>query len=1583
MDTTVECREEDGWNGIANALASLQPGAILRILPGIYSGSETLRIPSGVTIKAEPGSLLEWLGPGADDSNNTATGVTAGSSAVLVEDAEDVTLIGLHLRALEPSSPPADGAETAKGALVHGRATRRLRIDACEVENGGGLFHGIHLKGSDHASVISCRVADCCNGIFAESFSELQICNTSSVSNHSHGIELVQPINLQVLALASDATLIANRCHHNHNAGIALFHSKAHLAGNVCSNNQHGIQVSPHLYLFSKGTLIANRCHDNHEAGIILFSSEAHLEGNVCWDNRLHGIELKRDERTPNTPSKGPLTANRCHDNHESGIVLASSEAHLEGNVCWENRIHGITLHRDSKSPDAPSKGTLTANWCWRNTRSGIRYLASDGHVDKNVCWKNGENDPARQGQRIKPRPAGITRDIPAGDLTVGKHFTVPPMPPEDLRAWLIDKRPDKDLVNDLLDEDIEPAEELADFLTDGASLSFERFWGMPQGAHRRSLPLTHQRSQPTLSADAATADSNDTNKFAMRVYEVMPVVSDDNSDTIEIVRRTLDGEPIAEDRIGSTGPLTESANSTDTTWLPPLSRLFVSFVKNWLDTSIMTPKKQAPTWALGFFSADTKELDELLDTLGDKGNRERWTKKIMQDWASELATQDEAKIPAPRLQFGAPLVIDLAGYAESIQPPSYPEQKDTEQKASEKKESEKTEAEKNAEALWQKIEDTLLPSVPDDTRGFSLKGMQAWAKKQPFLAVERLREVTFFPASESFWFFLILFATPLVMIVGFAWQQEINVPHPYELPVLAWEHLQTLSLGLRWFFYISTGLVMYQAFMWALNSLLPRGLHLRWPVLSKYVETWWSQRAVMKAFVDDIKGFLYARLGNPEPSARRRWLAHRFNRSLWRRNTLGIVVFKNLEWLPTYEGDGIHQPADWLRALAELKNPDQGLLIITHTTGISNLPSTFLNIWYPSTNTLGANPEGNGYGLLDRTLLLHDLASARIVPRTSLEEVTRSKRMEPKQKEEQETRALRDLSNALGLPSPERQDDHDEEMNAMKLNDQEEFKFKPVHLLPATVLGSVPGGQIEFHFRLHKCKDLTRYNQCTPDDVAQNNGFTDEMCALVMALGGDNQKPNEWSDQCDDLRTALKDYAVKGQGILFIRFKENGTACRRLIGRPALRTKIADALQRLDGFPLSQLRRYIAAGEVWHLRKAIKTIKTAPRNENAHDSSSFASRIPLYLQAAHWLLGERLALTLRGGGGDDTKTTVNHSTEGSGHDNASDLSDPAIAGMTWQELHEVLITDFIKHDFSAVLAHAGRIYCTFLAGVSAWDEAMEKSGAPATNTEVPNFKQLLDEFDEALKLEGNSTETGEQNESIRTRFYTEAREFAATMSRIDTENAQTLFSKRLRQEWSMLPDSFARVLKEHAFNQPGERLIGELVQAKDADDLLDRVQGWGLRPASVVAALAWIALEYRRDPKMGAKPPKPEDVLPVAYFANRMRELLSPDIIPETLPSLLPPRHFEPEQGQLIENLLINETDFPDRLVGQLKAGAAAHKDLSHRIEQLPRIDLDGVVFGSRSAVNQVIKDLYELKLSTAPSSSAPTKHEMAVGQT
>jgi parallel beta-helix repeat protein len=350
---------DDGWAGIAAALAVAQPGDTVRIAAGQYRGGDTLRVTSGVSLIGDEGNDLVYTG---------------SETAILIDKARDVRVSGLSLRGYDGLADVGDEGETDSEltlGLIRIMASEAIAICDNQITAGAKRRNGISAVGSKSVAIERNRISGARRGIVFWS-SDGAIVGNDCWGAGWNGINLQR--DPKSPNAPSRALIRDNRCHDNSYGGIVLASSESDvIAGNECwSNGTSGIYLARDPLCPknpSHARIRNNCCHDNKEGGIGLFSSESdEIVGNDCWGNGSLGISLRRDAVSPNEPSRALIRDNSCHYNQASGIGLFSSESEvIVGNDCCGNGNHGIALARDPLSSDTPSHAVIRDNLCYNN----------------------------------------------------------------------------------------------------------------------------------------------------------------------------------------------------------------------------------------------------------------------------------------------------------------------------------------------------------------------------------------------------------------------------------------------------------------------------------------------------------------------------------------------------------------------------------------------------------------------------------------------------------------------------------------------------------------------------------------------------------------------------------------------------------------------------------------------------------------------------------------------------------------------------------------------------------------------------------------------------------------------------------------------------------------------------------------------------------------------------------------------------------------------------------------------------------------------------------------------------------------
>ncbi|WP_212710206.1 right-handed parallel beta-helix repeat-containing protein [Rhodobacter sp. JA431] len=403
MAQTISIAESDGVATLRDAVKGALPGTVISVGAGTFPLDTPLVVPSGTTLEGAGKEKTVFT----HDFDGPAIVVRHAQNVLLADFAVSTRARGIVHRTLPEDLPAAgatpedvrnewglifidsgqavdlkrisltgQGEDEAIRALV-ARGSTRISITEAEIQAFGGSGiafggSGITLFGTDEATVASCTVANCANGI--------------------------------VLAVMQDggrssrAVLKGNRCHDNTQAGIVLLSSESEaVRDNECwGNGLSGIILqrdSEAPDQPSRAVVERNRCHDNTQAGINLLSSESEaVRDNECWGNGNSGIILTRDDEAPDQPSRAVVERNRCHDNTETGIGLFSSESEaVRDNECWGNGASGILLQRDPNAPDQPSRAVVERNHCFRNRVSFAVEICSEARATGNIVFENEE----------------------------------------------------------------------------------------------------------------------------------------------------------------------------------------------------------------------------------------------------------------------------------------------------------------------------------------------------------------------------------------------------------------------------------------------------------------------------------------------------------------------------------------------------------------------------------------------------------------------------------------------------------------------------------------------------------------------------------------------------------------------------------------------------------------------------------------------------------------------------------------------------------------------------------------------------------------------------------------------------------------------------------------------------------------------------------------------------------------------------------------------------------------------------------------------------------------------------------------
>ena len=736
------------------------------------------------------------------------------------------------------------------------------------------------------------------------------------------------------------------------------------------------------------------------------------------------------------------------------------------------------------------------------------------------------------------------------------------------------------------------------------------------------------------------------------------------------------------------------------------------------------------------------------------------------------------------------------------------------------------------------------------------------------------------------------------------------------------------------------------------LNLALPSALHLRF----------WQERRLRAVLVNNLFSFLsskqddghqpgpLARLAaHLERRARRRWLRRRL---FGRRHAFAAPP--DLALLMLRDMDGLaDEDIPWLQALAALKRPRQGLLLVSQSADTSSLEGCYIKVWEaagPAPERLWMVQEPQSVHIPPAPLIeapgtgfaLHIGADGNLLPSPTPAPVTRCP--DPARRAQA---ALR-LAELLGLLAPdalarlrpppdaapptappssrdERARDQDRDALGKALERLGAHGYDPLQLLAALVLGSAPAAPME----LHQPLGLAHLSDLWEQELSPYHAL---LCT------GRRDLPPVLDDMAQD---ALLRHAMDADALLLekqgdVPVDGRWTQWRRLVGRAGYRLHLAQALRDYAGdTAAADLPRLIACGELHHLRCACDLLEGAsPPWATRRNAGHLA---PL-LKAALFLLRERLSLA------------------------ASQPPHPLLVD-AWRRLHARLTSPSVM----ALADDHGHAWVLYLAALG----LVEASGA---DVQAFGFPQRLDaclaELDEALDAAEDPDDRAACQQDARARFQAAARALQHRIDALEPDLGRLLLETRLRRDWFPLPERIKARLRQRCLDQAGTRLIGALARACRAGEpaaaILAVAEHHRQRPLLVLGGLAWLALAQVRSQADGAKDAGPSSdtaLLRIADFLEAMRVRHGGEN--EPIPALLPPPSFQPAQTAPLLALL-EERDFRERLHQLSERGAAERTALQRGRHQLGLDEAgaeapEGIALGSRDAVHRVIEGLSE----------------------
>lgn len=442
----------EGWAGLVAAANRALEGDEIAIGAGQFSGSQCLYLDKSVKLSGVEGTELNFEGRG---------------SVIRIRNAVGFELSNLHIRytaakalTIKPkgedysfsfSSGDATGLSSHFGLGIVGRDPDaaiyveycdQVSVTGCVIECAGRKGHAMRIEHSDEASVEGCTVEGFDVGIMfwgsrgrisgsrtiktrigielhdAHSnprFTTFAIVENNHCSQNDVGINLLSSLSERIAdnlcencvvgiclqrctlskELPATANIRQNTVRDCRTSGVLLIGADdCEITDNTIEQcKEAGILALANTNWESRGSnLVAkgNSCNQN-QVGIWIASTDALVEDNDCYDNKRFGIALDG--------ANGKLIGNTCSGNRLSGMIVrpregtgCPSEADIIDNVMEKNIEDGIVVA-------GTHAGTISGNRCIANNYSGIvlqaissEQLCSADLIEANVCLNNGRS---------------------------------------------------------------------------------------------------------------------------------------------------------------------------------------------------------------------------------------------------------------------------------------------------------------------------------------------------------------------------------------------------------------------------------------------------------------------------------------------------------------------------------------------------------------------------------------------------------------------------------------------------------------------------------------------------------------------------------------------------------------------------------------------------------------------------------------------------------------------------------------------------------------------------------------------------------------------------------------------------------------------------------------------------------------------------------------------------------------------------------------------------------------------------------------------------------------------------------------
>lgn len=432
--TLVVDRDGSGdFRGIAESMARAVKGDTIVLRAGVYEGG--FRVPSGVTIKAEPGAQI----------------VLGADQVVKIQGGENVNLSRLSITKKPPDRP----TDKSLPAILIAES-KSVRVEFCRVL--AGFAPAISIRSSVDVHVDRCLIAGEAESIGIEvSGNDISISNNvisrnrvgirvddgtditisdNLLDNNGRGAEITGSVNFVgntvngpgifgIVILSGDVVVWNNTVRRTANGIVAHAAARGIIRNNTISQNDIGMALGGNGY-----SVLGNTITDNRGIGVFLNPEGKSQRGgkktvirqNMISGNGGPGIFLQ------NSPDA--LIYQNLLENNSLGLLVTRSRAEISNNTVVLNKSEGISIGDGSTVAvlkniiannsmgiflGAAAKMKSGGNVVFGNILAGQGATLRDGNYAKND-WL-----PTRDGGRI------LVVVFPALDIKAESDLTVDP----------------------------------------------------------------------------------------------------------------------------------------------------------------------------------------------------------------------------------------------------------------------------------------------------------------------------------------------------------------------------------------------------------------------------------------------------------------------------------------------------------------------------------------------------------------------------------------------------------------------------------------------------------------------------------------------------------------------------------------------------------------------------------------------------------------------------------------------------------------------------------------------------------------------------------------------------------------------------------------------------------------------------------------------------------------------------------------------------------------------------------------------------------------------------------------------------